>query len=118
MAQLLIKFVVCPLVILLIDIFSHDMNYQFMYQPIIVGIVLAAVGRFLEYFLLQGKTVWISTILDFLTTMVIVYFSRYFFAGSMVTLFSAFVTALILGIMEHIQHMIFVIRAQRAKNQP
>lgn len=122
MAELLIKFFVCPIIIVLIDILSSDVDYQAVYQPIVVGLFLAVAGRIMESFSLKEKapvmSVWISNVLDFIIAFAVVYFSQYYYLGSRITFFGALVTALIVAVTEHIQHIIFINRALREKDGP
>lgn len=117
MAQLLLKLLVCPLILWLVDIFSQDVNYQAAYQPIMAGVFLAVIDRIMEYFLLNQVlfrlSVWINNGADFLMAILVVYTSQFLFPGSGVTFFGAFVAALILTITEHMQHVIFAKRAPR-----
>jgi hypothetical protein len=114
LAPLFIKLLVCPAVVLLMDIISTEVDYRAVYQAVMVGLILAVLGRILENFLLRSRTVWISTAVDFVAATVVLYFSPLVFPGSRVTFTGALVTALLLAVTEYIQHVVLV---QRRKYQ-
>jgi hypothetical protein len=122
MAELLLKLLVCPIVVLLVDILSGDVDYQAVYQPLAVGLFIAVAGRFMEYFSLKAKTlvisVWISSVIDFVIAFAVVYFSQYLYLGSRITFFGALVTALMIAVTEYFQHVIFLSRSLREKDGP
>lgn len=108
MKGLIIKLFVCPITVILASILFAQVHYPALYQPILVGIVLALVGYGMETLVLRKGTIWTSTILDFSASAAIVYFSALIFAGARVTLLGALLTAFLLGLTEHLQHKMLV----------
>lgn len=105
LAGLLIKLVVCPAVVLLSAyVLFADVYYPSLYQPIVVGLVLAIAAHMMEVFMLRPGTLWISTAMDFVAATVIVYFSEFFFTGARITFVGAMLTAFLLSITEYFQH--------------
>jgi len=105
MTGLIVKLIVCPAVVYLTSIiFSGQVSYPFLYQLIIVGFVLAIAGHLMEVWMLNKKTIWTSTGMDFVAATILVYLSGFVFSGATITLLGALVTAFLLAITEVIQH--------------
>ncbi|OYD08253.1 DUF2512 family protein [Paludifilum halophilum] len=105
MIGLLVKLIVCPSVVLLSTAMFADVYYPYIYQPIIVGLVLAVVGHMMELLLLKRGTFWLSNIMDFIAATAIVYFSAFFFAGAQMTVIGALLTGFLLTVAEYFQHL-------------
>jgi hypothetical protein len=114
LASFLIKLVVCPLAIILSAYLFPNVNYATLFDPIIVGIILAGAGNMLEYAFLNEETLWLSTGIDFVASVLLVYFISLFFVDSRVTFFGAILTGLILAIAEYFTHL-WLIRSGRTK---
>lgn len=114
MLGLALKLVIAPWVVTMANLLFPGVNYPFIYQAILVGIILALLGHALEVLLLRQGTLWINTLVDFLVFTVIIYLSSFLFPGARVTLMGAWATALLLNIAEFLQHL-YLIRSGRAE---
>jgi uncharacterized membrane protein len=110
----LIKLVVFPLVIILSAYLFPNVNYVTLFDPIIIGIILAGAGNMLEYAFLNEETLWLSTGIDFVASVLLVYFISLFFVDSRVTFFGAILTGFIVAVTEHFTHL-WLIRSGRTK---
>lgn len=108
MTGLVMKIIVCPVVVYLASLWSAQVNYASVYQPLVVGLVLALTGHVMESQLLNQKTVWITTGLDFIAATVLLYLSGIVFVGASVTFMGALITGLVLAVTELIQHYYLV----------
>lgn len=113
---LLVKLIVCPLVIILANVIFANVNYTVLYQPIIVGLILALFAHMMEVMFLKRGTLWISTIFDFIAATLIVYLVS-LLQEAKVTFLGAILTAIILMVTEIIQHL-WLIRSGRTKKFP
>lgn len=116
MAGLLVKLIVCPLTVMLAAYIFPNVNYTALYQPIIVGLILALSAHMMEVFLLKKGTFWMSTFMDFIAATLIVYFVSLFQLAT-VTFFGAILTALLLTLTEFVQHR-WLIRSGRTQKSP
>lgn len=116
MAGLLVKLIVCPLTVIFAAYIFLNVNYTVLYQPIIVGLILALSAHMMEVFLLKEGTFWMSTIMDFIVATLIVYFVSLFQVAT-VTFFGAILTALVLTLTEIVQHQ-WLIRSGRTQKSP
>ncbi|MDL4839751.1 DUF2512 family protein [Aquibacillus rhizosphaerae] len=107
MSNLITKLIVCPIGVI-IAWFIFPIEFAYFYQPIILGAVLAIVGRMMEKIILRKETMTLALIADFLATAVIVYFVTPFFVGGQVNFWGAVLTALLLGVTEIPQHRALV----------
>lgn len=117
MSSLLMKIIMCPLVVIIADFLFPNVDYANIWQPIIVGLVLAAAGVIMEYMILQRGTLWISTFADAVVSLIIVYFVSNSFPDVEVTFFGALLTAVLLGVVEYFTHL-WLIQSGRAKKTP
>lgn len=117
MTGLVMKLIVCPLTVLAADYFLRNLNYSSLYQPILVGLVIAVGGHLAEVLLLKRGTLWISTIVDFILAIVVVYYSQFFLSGAYVTWPGAAITAAVISVIEAGTHL-FLIRSGRTKKHP
>lgn len=109
MTGLIMKLIGSPLVVYLSSLlFPRLIDFTALYQPIAVGIIIALVGHVMELLLLKKGTVWISTALDFGAAFIVLYLSSFIFPGARVTVTGAMITAAIIAIAEHLQHMYLV----------
>jgi hypothetical protein len=113
MNRLLLKLLIAAAIVLVSDFLIANVYYPSFYQPILVGIVLAAVGHLMDKALLRSGTVWITTGLDIVAAAILLYISVYLFPGSRITLDGALLTALFLGIGEYFYH-VWLIRGEKA----
>ncbi|MFZ5986053.1 MAG: DUF2512 family protein [Bacillota bacterium] len=108
MTGLLMKLVICPVTLLISDVLFNGVNYYNIYQPIIVGIVLAVAAHMMELLLLRKGTLRMSNIADFIAAFAIVYLSQFLLPFAAVTFTGALFTAALLTITEHFQHLYLI----------
>ncbi|MBH8593321.1 hypothetical protein I8U27_18155 [Paenactinomyces guangxiensis] len=96
---------VCPTVVVLSAFLFRDVYYPALWQPIVVGLVLAVAAHAMEILMLRRGTFWISNIIDFVAATVIMYISPFFFAGARVTWVGAALTGFLLTVTEYFQHL-------------
>lgn len=104
MAGLIVKLIVCPIGIIVASWIFPNVNFANWYQPIMLGIVIAFVGYFMERIMLREDTNWISTIADFVVSSALVYFGAMFFDNANVTFWGAILTGALLAVTEIFQH--------------
>lgn len=104
MSGFIVKLIVCPIGIILASWIFPNVNFAAWYQPIIIGVVLAVIGYYMEVGMLRKNTNWVSTAIDFVVTTLVVYFGAMLFNGTHVTFWGAVLTGIIIGITEIFQH--------------
>ncbi|QYR21454.1 hypothetical protein KZ483_27965 [Paenibacillus sp. sptzw28] len=117
MTSLLLKIFVCPIAVIVSAWILPNVRYTALYQPIVVGLILAVVGTMMEYWLLKKGTVSTSTWLDFAASVLIVYFVSNWFAGAMVTFFGAILIGALLAVTELFTHR-WLVRSGRTRKTP
>lgn len=88
-----------------------------MFQPILIGLVLAGVGTAMEYLILKRGTLWISTFLDFVASILIIVGLAAFLDGAEVTILGAIIVSLFLAFTEYFTHL-FLIRSDKTEKSP
>jgi hypothetical protein len=111
------KIVICPLAVIIASYIFPNVNYANLYQPIIVGLVLAGAGVLMEYLFLKKGTLWFSTGMDFAASVLIVYFVSLFFTGALVTFFGAVLVGLLLAVTEYFTHR-WLIQTGKTQKSP
>ncbi|MFD2922659.1 DUF2512 family protein [Halobacillus naozhouensis] len=105
MTSLLVKIVTLPIVLILAMYFLESVDYGSIWQPIMVAIVLTAIGLVMEYmFLNDENALWKSTLLDFVTSIIIIWGFSNIFTGAEVTFTGALITSLVIGVCEYFLH--------------
>lgn len=104
MTGYIVKLIVCPIVLIIAGMIFPNVNFANIFQPIMLGVLLASVGYLMEYMILNRRTVVLSTFADLVASTLFLYFFAFFFRGAVVTFFGAFLTAILLAVTEHIQH--------------
>jgi len=104
MTGLIVKLIVCPIGIIFASWIFPNVNFAYWYQPIILGVVLAFVGYFMEVLMLREETNWLSTLIDFIVATAIVYFGAMLFVNTAVTLWGAVLTGALIAVTEIFQH--------------
>ncbi|MBU5442374.1 hypothetical protein KQI79_10105 [Paenibacillus sp. MSJ-34] len=107
----------CPLGVIIASWLFTNVQYSAYYQPIIVGLILAGVGIVMEYMFLKKGTLWISTLMDFIASAIIVYFASNLFAGASVSFFGAILTGILLAAIEYFVHH-WLIRSGKTQKSP
>jgi hypothetical protein len=108
MTGLILKLILMPLTIVAADYLLPGLTFSSIYQPIVVGLIIAAIGHAMEIAFLKNGTIWINNFLDFVAAAAVLYFSPTFLSGVTVTLGAAMIVALFIGLVEYFQHMYFV----------
>lgn len=101
---LVVKLIVTPIGIILASWIFPNVNFANWYQPIMLGIVAALIGYFMEVAMLREDTDWMMTIIDFAVSAAIIYFGAMFFTDSFVTFWGAILTGVLLAVTEIFQH--------------
>ncbi|WLD91712.1 DUF2512 family protein [Alkalihalobacillus sp. AL-G] len=117
MTGLLIKLVVCPVTVLLAFFIFPNVDYTNLWQPIIVGLVLAIGAHLMEVFLLNEQTFRMSNVLDFFAAAIIVYFVSVMLPNAEVTIMGALLTATLLTLTEIPQHT-YLIKTDKTRKSP
>ncbi|MDR3598687.1 DUF2512 family protein [Clostridium sp.] len=109
---LILKFIACPVIIILSN-YVIGLEYSVI-QGLFIGVVLAFVAHMMEVLILKHGTLWISTISDFIVAFAVVYLSQFVLRDVNITFFNAFLTSLLLTVVEYLEH-IFLIRSGKTK---
>ncbi|WP_076850175.1 DUF2512 family protein [Rubeoparvulum massiliense] len=117
MSSLMMKILICPIGVAVAGWLFPNVYYAGLYQPLVVGLLLAIAGFFLEYLVLRKGTLWISTVLDFIATALLVYLISNLFMDAVVSVFGAILTAGLLTVVEYFTHR-WLIRTGRAEKSP
>ncbi|WP_257348752.1 DUF2512 family protein [Pseudalkalibacillus decolorationis] len=117
MTGFLIKLVVCPIIVILAYLIFPNVDYANLWQAIVVGLVLAIGAHLMELFLLKETTMALSTIMDFVAAVIIVYVVSAFFPTAEVTFFGAILTAVLLTLTEIPQHS-YLIKSGKTRKSP
>jgi hypothetical protein len=104
LSTFLIKLIVCPSIVLLSNYLFRSVYYPNLYQPILVGVILAVLGHGMEHLILRRGTFWTSNIMDFGAAFAVLYFGQLLLPGSVVNGFGALLVAFLLNITEYFQH--------------
>lgn len=115
--NLVLKLVWFSVTLILADLYLESLDYSSIYQPIIVSIVLAIVGVFMERSMLSDHTFWRSLIADYITAVVIVYASGFFLPNAAINIYGAMYGSAFLGLMEYIMHR-WLLRTDRINQSP
>ncbi|AOY76796.1 DUF2512 family protein [Clostridium formicaceticum] len=115
MIGLLIKLVVCPVVVVLADIILPGINYTNLYQPIIVGVILAVLAHMMEIAILRKGSSGISNLMDFIAASLVIYYSQLLFTGARISIYSAMLAAFLLAITEYFQHVWLINKGKTKK---
>ncbi|MFC2947741.1 DUF2512 family protein [Virgibacillus sediminis] len=117
MTGLIMKLIICPITVTLASFIFPNVAYAALWQPVLVGLILAVAAHVMEMFLLKDGTLWVSTVMDFGAATLIVYFVSQFLAGAEVTFIGAVLTGILLTITEIFQHR-YLIQSGKTKKSP
>ncbi|HLS09988.1 DUF2512 family protein [Lentibacillus sp.] len=104
MAGLIVKLLICPIGLYAASWIFPNVDFGYWYQPIILGVILAFVGYYLERVMLREETNWLSVGVDFIVSTLIVYFGAMLFTDTAVTFFGAVLAGALLAVTEIFQH--------------
>lgn len=116
MSGFIVKLIVCPVGIILASWIFPNVDFALWYQPIVIGVVLAVIGHFMEVFMLRENTNWISTALDFFIATLVVFYGAQLFMGAHVTFWGAVLTGIVIAVTEIFQHY-WLLQTGRAENE-
>lgn len=105
MQYFMMKFVMIPVVVLVTSYFLANVHFNYIHQPIIIGVILAIIGYLIEVTILKQGTFWISNTLDFIISTIIIYVIAQFFTGTIVTFGGAILLAAFLTGIEFFVHL-------------
>lgn len=114
MTSFWIKLFITPIGVALSAWLFTGLEFGAWYQPVILGLILAGVGLMLEYLFLKRGTLWLSTGLDFIVSVLLVFFLTPFFSGAAVTFTAALLTGLLLTFVEYFTHS-YLIRSGKTR---
>ncbi|HEX6593503.1 MAG TPA: DUF2512 family protein [Bacillota bacterium] len=114
MVGLLMKLIIAPSGVIIASWIFPNVNFANWFQPIILGIIIAFVGHFMEVLMLREDTNWMTTIADFVVASAIVYFGAMFFVNADVTFWGSILTGGLLAIAEIFLHS-WLINNERTK---
>lgn len=117
MVGFIAKIFICPTIVVLASFILPNVNYATIFQPIMIGLVLALAAHIMEVLILKKGTFWLSSFADFVAAVLIVYFGSLLFTSAYVTFWGALITALFLTLTELIQHR-WLIRSGRTQKSP
>jgi hypothetical protein len=104
----IMKLIICPAILVLSDFIFGNVNYAGIFQPIVSGVVLAALAHVLELIILMRRTLWVSTAADFAAAFIFIYFSQFFLPGANITYVGALLAATLLSVTEYFQHLFLI----------
>ncbi|WP_236838930.1 DUF2512 family protein [Caldalkalibacillus salinus] len=108
MSGIVLKLIATPIVVYIAGMIFPNVTFNSLWQPIILGVILALVGRMMEKLILSQRTTTLSLILDFASSVLLVYIISLLLIGARVTFFGAILTGLLLGVAEYFQHRFFL----------
>lgn len=114
---LLMKMIIGPTIVWLADQTTTQVYFSSLYQPIVVGLVLALFAHLMEVRFLNRGTLWTSTILDFMAVTVLVYLIAFLLPGATITLIGALITAFFISVTEVLQHWWLIETGQTRKSR-
>ncbi|MGD8189908.1 DUF2512 family protein [Brevibacillus ginsengisoli] len=113
----IMKVILVPVLLVLSDYVFPNLNYGNLTQAVLTGLVIAVIGQLMEVMLLHKGTVFTSTVLDFFVSFLVIYLSQFVLAGTRITLVGAFMAALVIGVVEHVEHIWLVQSGRTEKGQ-
>jgi hypothetical protein len=92
-----------PLLLFLATKVSQDIEYSSLYQPILIGVILAVIGQLMEIKLYETRLLWLCLAIDFTAAIGIIYLSQFIFTNAFITPKAALMTAVIFFLSEYFQ---------------
>lgn len=103
--NLILKLVLSPIIVIICDLLSpFQINYNAVYEAIIIGLFVGIINYALEWLMLAKGTLWVTTILDFIITLCVVFFGTMLFADAFMTSFGALTITILITILEFFLH--------------
>ncbi|RAS78888.1 DUF2512 family protein [Priestia endophytica] len=104
MTILLIKLILTPVLATFAAFIFPGIFYSSYWQPIVIGVAIALVTRYVERILLRSHTKIITLIIDFFTAFFLTYILPYGFENAYVLFPGAVFTAILFTVAELPQH--------------
>ncbi len=104
MSGFLVKIIVCPLIVYIAGVFFRQVSFTALYQPVIIGLILAAAAHTMELYILKPGALWISTAIDFVAATLIIFIVQFFMKGLSISFAGAIFTVLLFTVTEIFQH--------------
>ncbi|WP_058307920.1 DUF2512 family protein [Gracilibacillus massiliensis] len=104
MNSLIVKLVHVPLVLFIAINVSNHIQYEIVWQPVFIILLLIGSGLLLEYIVLKNNLFWFSVILDFLASFIILYFISNMLEGAYISFVVSLVLSAILTLVEYFLH--------------
>lgn len=103
--NLILKLVLSPIIIVLCDLFTPNLiNYGTVSQALIIGLFVGIVNFAVEWMMLTSGTLWVTTIMDFILTMCVVFFGSKLYVDAYMTTVGALLITGVITIMEYLLH--------------
>ncbi|KAB7709256.1 DUF2512 family protein [Bacillus aerolatus] len=113
---MLLKIFACPIAVIIAMYLFPGVDYTSLWQPIVIGLILAGVGVAMEYFILRRGTLWVSVAADFAASVLIVYFLSNLLWNASVTFLGAVLIGLLLGVVEYFTHRYLISTGKTQKS--
>lgn len=104
----LLKMLLCPGVIFIIDALSPAINYTSTWHIILTGVFIGIVGYMMDAMLLVNIGAEASTVIDTIAAAIVVYFSQFFAFGSSINFLGALSAGSLLGLSEYLTHRLIL----------
>lgn len=106
MINFLLKLTVIPVIVIIADLFSENQIYfGSVYEALIIGLVIAVVNLAIEHFMFRRGTFWVTTIIDFVLAVCLLFFGTNMFDDAYLGTLGAVSTALIITLYEYFLHL-------------
>lgn len=103
MLSFIIRLFVTPLLLYLVTKVSQEVEYSSLYQPILIGVILAVIGQLMEIKLYETRLLWACLTIDFTAAFGIIYLSQFLFNHALITPKAALMTSVIFFLSEYFQ---------------
>ncbi|MBY6036544.1 DUF2512 family protein [Fictibacillus nanhaiensis] len=104
MQSLMIKLIGIPVVLILANFLFDSVDFKLVHPIIWMSVILAPIGVLMEYIMISRISYGKQLMFDFATSFVLVFLLGLLLPAVEITLWGAFLTALILTIMEAMLH--------------
>lgn len=105
MTNFLLKLIVYPILLIIVDLLFTNFSFSYLYQPIIIGLSLGILITFFDWALVYRGTLWIATFSDLIISFLVIYFGSLFFANAYVSTTGSIIAAIVIAIYEYFAHI-------------
>ena len=116
MRNALLKALIIPVGVTLSWLIFPNVWFANFTQVILLSIILALVGIGMEYLFLKRGTLWVSTALDFIGTVIVISIYSWYSVNTDITFFGSILIALILAATEYFVHR-WLIKNEETANE-